>query len=279
MVSDQHADAACLEESDDALDLDHGDRIDTGEGLIQQDETRLGGQRTGDFDPAALTTGQCQRWRVTQLLHPQVLQQGHQPLFNHVFAQRPALRITLQLQHGLDVFAHAQLAEDGGLLRQVGQPQPGAAVDGHLRHRLAVDQDVAAVRAHQPDDHVERGGLARAVGAEQAHHFAFLDRQRHVLDDLAAAVGLLQVACFQPAASGIRTDAPRIGHQGVRAHLRSPPRTVLERRPGADAAAAGATGADAALRGARMARTRPPGLAALALAGLPSTVKMPVRLL
>ena len=279
MVGDQHADAARLEESDDALDLDHGDGIDTGEGFVQQDEARLGGQRPRDLDPAALATRQGQRWRIAQLVYPQVLQQRHQALLDHVLAQRPALRIALQLQHGLDVFAHGQLAKDGGFLRQVGQSQPGATVDGHLRHRLAVDQDVPTVRAHQPDDHVERSGLARAVGAEQAHHFAFLDRQRHVLDDLAAAIGLLQVVCFQPAASGIRTDATCIGHQDVRAHLRSPPRVVLERRAGADAAAAGAAGADAALRGARMARTRPPGLAALAVDGLPSTVKMPVRLL
>ncbi|MFI4929227.1 MAG: LPS export ABC transporter ATP-binding protein, partial [Burkholderiales bacterium] len=38
-------DAAALEKSDDALDLDHRDRIDAGERLVEQDEARLRGQR------------------------------------------------------------------------------------------------------------------------------------------------------------------------------------------------------------------------------------------
>jgi hypothetical protein len=49
-------------------------------------------------------------------------------------------------------------------------------VDGHVFDRLAVDGDLAGIGAHQPDDHVKRGGFAGAVGAEQAHDLAFLDR-------------------------------------------------------------------------------------------------------
>jgi hypothetical protein len=36
----------------------------------------------------------------------------------------------------------------------------------------AVDADLAGVGAHQADDHVEGGGLAGTVGAEQADHLA-----------------------------------------------------------------------------------------------------------
>src|SRR4030095_2425418 len=38
VIGDQHADAALLEKTDDPLDLDHGDRVDARERLVQQDE-------------------------------------------------------------------------------------------------------------------------------------------------------------------------------------------------------------------------------------------------
>jgi hypothetical protein len=60
VVGDQHADAARLEEGDDALDLDHRDRVDAGKRLVQQDEARLRGQRAGDLDAAALAARQRQ---------------------------------------------------------------------------------------------------------------------------------------------------------------------------------------------------------------------------
>jgi hypothetical protein len=44
----------------------------------------------------------------------------------------------------------------------------------------------------RPTISVEAGRLAGAVGAEQSDHLAGIDRQVHVLDDLARAVALLQ---------------------------------------------------------------------------------------
>ena len=49
-------------------------------------------------------------------------------------------------------------------------------------------QHAARIRTDQPDDHVERSGLARAVRPQQAHHFALLHPQRHVVHHLAAAI-------------------------------------------------------------------------------------------
>ena len=59
VVGDQDADAARFEVADDALDLDHRDRIDTGEWFVEQDEARLGGQRTRDRHAALLADGQA----------------------------------------------------------------------------------------------------------------------------------------------------------------------------------------------------------------------------
>src|SRR6516165_417621 len=54
MVSDQHADAALGELADDALDVEDGERIDAGEGLIEQHEPWLGRQSTGYLDAPPL---------------------------------------------------------------------------------------------------------------------------------------------------------------------------------------------------------------------------------
>ena len=45
MISDQYADPAFFEIVDDFLDIQYGNRVDPGEGLIEQNEARTGGER------------------------------------------------------------------------------------------------------------------------------------------------------------------------------------------------------------------------------------------
>jgi hypothetical protein len=59
-------------------------------------------------------------------------------------------------------------------------------------HRLVadvqvVDQYAALIGLDQADDHVEAGGLAGAVRAEQADDLAAVDRQADIAHDLAAS--------------------------------------------------------------------------------------------
>jgi hypothetical protein len=67
VVGDQHPDATLLEEADDALDVQHSDRIDAGEGFVQQDEARPGGQGPRDFAAPPLAAGQLDRRRIGQV--------------------------------------------------------------------------------------------------------------------------------------------------------------------------------------------------------------------
>src|SRR5258708_6261550 len=57
----------------------------------------------------------------------------------------------------------------------------------------------AGVHANEADDHVEAGGLAGAVGAEQPHHLAARDLERHVLHHGSGLVALAQALRAQPA--------------------------------------------------------------------------------
>ena len=59
----------------------------------------------------------------------------------------------------------------------------------------AADVDFAAVRLQTPGQHLQRGGLARAVVTQQAQHFSALHLQRHVVYDLEIAKTACQVAC------------------------------------------------------------------------------------
>src|SRR5688572_2162247 len=57
MVRNEHADAALLQEPNDALDVEHRDRVDAGERLVEQDEGRPRGERARDLQAAALAAG------------------------------------------------------------------------------------------------------------------------------------------------------------------------------------------------------------------------------
>ena len=92
-----------------------------------------------------------------------------------------------------DIVPHRKPSEYRGFLRQVADPAPRTLVHREGGDILAIDDDGAAIRTNDTDDHVETGRLARPVGAEQSHHLAALYAQGDVLDDLPAAVCLGQV--------------------------------------------------------------------------------------
>ena len=64
---------------------------------------------------------------------------------------------------------------------------------------LLVHQNAPGIRADQADDHVERRGLAGAVRAQQAHHFALLHEDRDIVHHTAAAIGFGDLPGFESA--------------------------------------------------------------------------------
>ncbi len=92
-----------------------------------------------------------------------------------------------QLDHGHDVLLDAHAAEDRGLLRQIADAHAGALVHGLGGDVLAIQQDAAGVGGDQAGDHVEAGGLARAVRAEQADSLAAVQPQADALHHRPAA--------------------------------------------------------------------------------------------
>ena len=80
--------------------------------------------------------------------------------------------VVIKLKDGAHIFRNGQPAEYRSLLRQVAEPQAGAAVHRHVRHPDAVEMQFAAVHRHQSDHHVKTGRFAGAVRAQQADDFS-----------------------------------------------------------------------------------------------------------
>src|SRR5215216_4273765 len=60
-------------------------------------------------------------------------------------------------------------------------------------------KNAAGIRTLQTDDHVERGGFAGAVRAEQADHFAFFNLQTDVIDYATASIVFHEMCAAQGA--------------------------------------------------------------------------------
>src|SRR5437762_1087381 len=56
VIGDEDADAFLAEAEDDLLDIVDGHGIDAGEGLVQEEDGRMGDQAAGDGDAAFFTT-------------------------------------------------------------------------------------------------------------------------------------------------------------------------------------------------------------------------------
>jgi len=92
----------------------------------------------------------------------------------------PARLGSLQLEDGLHVFFHREAPKHRILLRQIGNASRARRWIGRCVSFGGVEVDAAGIDRYQPDDHVEAGCLARAVGAEQSYDLAAGDIERDV---------------------------------------------------------------------------------------------------
>src|SRR5258708_33175198 len=126
MIRYERADAALLEEPNDALDVEHRDRVDAGERLVEQDEGRLGAERPGYFQSPPLTSRQRNRRMLAQVGDVQVLEELGEARLDLLG------REALQLEDRLHVPLPRQGANHRVLLRQVGDAEARATVGRQL---------------------------------------------------------------------------------------------------------------------------------------------------
>ena len=156
---------------DQVADVADGDGVDTREGLVQQDEMGIGGERPGDLHPAAFAAGEGQRRGAAQVGNGEFRQQRLQNRLP------PVARFLHHLEHGADVVLHGQAAEDGRFLGKVSDAQPRPAIHGQFGDIFAVQVYGPVVGRQKPHDNVETRCLAGAVRPQETHDFAALDGQ------------------------------------------------------------------------------------------------------
>src|SRR5690606_24437903 len=76
--------------------------------------------------------------------------------------------------------------------RQVTNAFFGSSVHGQVADVFIVDAHTAVIRLHQIHNHIETGGFAGTIGAEQADNLAAVHRHGDVFNNLAVAVAFCQ---------------------------------------------------------------------------------------
>ena len=111
--------------------------------------------------------------------------------------ERGPFFVDLKLQDGLDVVLNRQTAKNASFLGQVAHAEPRALEDGQVGHALAVKLDFSAIGRDQADHHVEGGGFACAVRAEQSDDLSALHFERDILHHGAQTVAFHQFLCLE----------------------------------------------------------------------------------
>ena len=111
-------------------------------------------------------------------------------------------RIAARVGAHREVFLDRELREDAAPLGDEGEPAPGDLVGLQPRDVVAVIAHGARGGPYEARDGAKRRGLARAVGADEAHELALLDLEVDALHGADAAVGHLELLDGKEAHSG-----------------------------------------------------------------------------
>jgi hypothetical protein len=187
VVGDEDADSLLFEVEDDLADVVDGQRVDAGEGFVEEDELRLGRQAAGDLDSAAFTARKGVAASASDVgdaeFFEQLIETGEPlgPLHRHRF------------EHRQDVLLGRHLAKDRSLLRQIPEAKTGPQVHRQAGHILAIEVNDASLGGFETDEHVKAGRLACTIRPEQADDLAVVDVKAHIVNHAAASVRFLQV--------------------------------------------------------------------------------------
>jgi hypothetical protein len=176
-------------------------------GLVEEQDLRAAGERPRDGELLLLPAREV---AAAPSLH---LQQDRE----HVVEILRHLAGAGDRQAGLDVLLHRHGREDHAALRHVGEAlgDPGMALEpGHVR---ALDLDRPGLDRHEAHQGLHQGGLAHAVAAHHGDDLAGRHREGQPVQDLALAVGGVQVLDGERRRGGRdRGEGRRLDSRGAR---------------------------------------------------------------
>ena len=179
--------------ADEGADLDHLRRVQADGGFIQNDDLRRAEQRSGNTHTLTVALGQV---ADQALLHALQARAGRGVL--HCGGTIRLFAGALQLGNEQQILLHGHILIQRRQLRQVADA--GLGRGGLVGNVVAVDFDRAVRGRNVAGNNVHGGGLARAVGAEQAVDAAILHGEADVVHRGVAAVALCQMLYFDQSA-------------------------------------------------------------------------------
>ena len=174
-------------------------RVHPGEGLVEQHHVGLGGKRHRHAERPLRAVGQLRGERVPirrqseegeELLHPlPILRRAPRPALPQRGEEVAAV---LEMAPHQDVVAHPHLEEEGGVLEGAHQPLRRHPVHGESGQVPCPVDDTPRGGGEEAADDVERGGLARAVRADEPADLAPVDGKIQAVDGNETAEALHQ---------------------------------------------------------------------------------------
>ncbi len=125
----------------------------------------------------------------------------------------------MRQQGELHVFADSHRGEDLGDLEGAADAAAGKPPGRQAGHGSAAQGDLAGIGAKLAAEHIEAGGFARAIGADQGEHLAGMQGKGNVVHRADAAEGFAERVGFEDG----RGHAPRISDRSLAAVPAIPP--------------------------------------------------------
>ncbi len=144
--------------------------------LVEQQHRGPAGQGPGELQQPGVAGGQ----RVGPLVGLRRETDTGQQFVGDV--RRTTVDVTHQLGGGEDVVAHGERAEQLQALEGAGHPEAGPLVGGHAGDVVTRQQHPTGGGRLQPGEHVEDGGLAGTVGADETGDLPGLDVEVDLVD-------------------------------------------------------------------------------------------------
>ena len=185
-----------------------GLRVESGGQLVEEHHLRVVDERQGDQQPLLLAARQRHEPGVALVAQAELLEQA-------VAVDGGAVERCPQP----DGLAHRDALLELRLLQLHADP---LLQRPHVAHRIEPQHaDDAAVGRAQPFDALHRGGLAGAVGADEAEDLALVDVEAHTVDRDGAAVGLAEILDADDGVAGHEAGGPIVSRRWRRVAVRA----------------------------------------------------------
>lgn len=179
MAGEQYRLARFLRLRDDVLEDDLHERVESGRGLVQEQQLRVGRERGDDGDLLPVALG----------VRPALLGRVEVEAFDQL-VPAPPVQSAAQLGKQVDGLAAGQVRPELDVTGYVGEPPVQG--DGVFPRVLAEQLGGAGVGAQEPEQDADGGRLAGAVGAEEAVDLTGVDGEVEAVQCVRAAERLVQ---------------------------------------------------------------------------------------